>query len=611
MSIVFNAHKIKKSIGPRMLFQGITFGIESGSRIGLVGPNGAGKSTLLKCMAGLDETDDGDMVWTSQVKRSYITQSPVYRDDQSLKDFLVSGLTALEIKDFDSSELTYDLWELISKLNLQETDLEKKFVELSGGGQKKAQIIRALLSKPDFLLMDEPTNHLDVDSIMWVEDYLRNRQDIGYIIVTHDRLFLENTVDEILEINPTFKDGYIRSRGGYAEYIEQRNEYVRAQNVQQQRRQNDLRTELAWLRRGAIARLKKQQARQNSAHELIAEVDNLKTLNRSRKIDIEMKTSGKSPKKLVEINHLNVSRNSKKLITDLNFLIHKNTRLGLLGANGSGKSTLIQLILDSEKLTGGLEYTGEIKKYDDIKVNYFEQNRKSLNPNASVLKNICPDGDYVHVHGKPVHVRGYLDRFGFRHDQHDLKVKEISGGEQNRLLLAILMTQECQLLILDEPTNDLDFQTLDSLKETLDQFDGAIILVSHDRAFLDEVCNEVLYFSQEKNDNELIRFVSFLQWQDWISEKKKAEVIAAKNASKNPKKTARLSYKEEREYGIIEESIAKKESDVDKLKADLSNEDVTSNAKKLLEITTQIGALEIEIEKSYQRWQVLEDKKNS
>ena len=611
MSIVFTAHKIKKSIGPRLLFQNITFGIESGSRIGLVGPNGAGKSTLLRCMAGLDQADGGDLVWSKEVKRAYITQSPVYKDDQTLKSFLISGLSPSEIKEFDSSELIYDLWELISKLNLQETDLEKKFGELSGGGQKKAQIIRALLSKPDFLLMDEPTNHLDVDSIMWVEDYLRNRNDIGYLIVTHDRLFLENTVDEILEINPTFKDGYIRSRGGYAEYIEQRGDYVRAQNVQQQRRQNDMRTELAWLRRGAIARLKKQQARQNSAHELIAEVENLQSLNRSRKIDIEMKTTGKSPKKLVEINKLNVSRNSKKLITNLDFLIHKNTRLGLLGANGSGKSTLIQLILDSTKLNGGLEFTGEIKKYDDIKVNYFEQNRKSLNPNASVLKNICPEGDYVHVHGKPVHVRGYLDRFGFRQDQYDLKVKEISGGEQNRLLLAILMTQECQLLILDEPTNDLDFQTLDSLKETLDQFDGAIILVSHDRAFLDEVCNEVLYFSQDKNDNELIRFVSFLQWQDWISEKKKSEVAAAKSAAKTIKKTARLSYKEEREFGLIEEAIALKETEVEELKAKLSDNAVTSDAKKLLEITTHIGGLEVEIGKSYERWQVLEDKKNS
>lgn len=615
MNIVFNTHKIKKSIGPRVLFDGLSFGIEAGARVGLVGPNGSGKSTLLKCMAGLDELDRGELVWSSNVKRSYITQSPKTDDQQSLKSFLISGLTPQEIKEFDESELVYDLWELISKLNLQETDLEKKFSDLSGGGQKKAQIIRGLLSKPDFLLMDEPTNHLDVDSIMWVEDYLRNRTDLGYMVVTHDRLFLQNTVDEIIEINPSFKEGYIRCRGGYAEYLEQRNEYIRAQNVQQQRLQNDLRHEMAWLRRGAIARLKKQQARQNATHELIAEVDQLKTLNRSRKIEIEMKTTGKSPKKLVEINNLNSRRGEKILIKDFSFLIHKNTRLGLLGANGCGKSTLIQLIIDEAKAAGtGLDYSGQIKKYEDLKVNYFEQNRNSLNGHESVLKNICPDGDYVHVHGQPVYGRSYLDRFGFRRDQHDLKVKEISGGEQNRLLIAKLMTQECQLLILDEPTNDLDFQTLDSLRDTLDQFDGAIILVSHDRAFLDEVCNEIIYFSQEKSNNELIRFVSFLQWQDWLDDlknKNSSKAIAKKAEDAAKKKTGKLSYKEEREYATIEESILEKEAELDGLRQQMQNPEVLADSKKLVEISTQIHAREQDIEKMYSRWQQLEAKKGT
>ncbi len=615
MNIVFNTHKIKKSIGPRVLFDGLSFGIEAGSRVGLVGPNGSGKSTLLKCMAGLDELDKGDLVWSSNVKRSYITQSPNTDDQQSLKSFLISGLTPKEIKEFDESELVYDLWELISKLNLQENDLDKKFADLSGGGQKKAQIIRGLLSKPDFLLMDEPTNHLDVDSIMWVEDYLRNRTDLGYMVVTHDRLFLQNTVDEIIEINPSFKEGYIRCRGGYAEYIEQRSEYIRAQNVQQQRLQNDLRHELAWLRRGAIARLKKQQARQNATRELIAEVDQLKTLNRSRKIDIEMKTTGKSPKKLVEINNLNVKRGDRTLIKDFNFLIHKNTRLGLLGSNGCGKSTLIQLIIDAAKASdSGLEFTGEIKKYDDLKINYFEQNRQSLEGNLSVLKNICPDGDYVHVHGQPVYGRSYLDRFGFRRDQMDLKVKEISGGEQNRLLIAKLMTHECQLLILDEPTNDLDFQTLDSLRDTLDQFDGAIILVSHDRAFLDEVCNEIVYFSEDKANHELIRFVSFLQWQDWLDDQKNKnspKALAKKAEEAAKKKNGKLSYKEEREYTMIEETISVKEAVVEKLKANLGTPEILADSKKLVEISAEINILESDVEKMYARWQELEAKKGN
>lgn len=628
MANALSISKAKKSIGSRELFGDLSFGLDLGARVAIVGPNGAGKSTLLRCLSGTEKIDSGAMVWNANTTRYYVSQSPNINLQEaqvlSLWDYFRRAAPKDEQEHFETSESSMRLWELISKINFGESDLSKTCASLSGGGMKKAQIIQALLQKPDFLLMDEPTNHLDVDGIMWLESFLRDQRDLGLVLVSHDRLFLQNTVDEIIEINPTFRDGHLRSRGGYVEYIEARTEYLRAQKVIQQRKENDMRKELTWLRRGAIARLKKQQARQNSAAELISEVDELRSLNRSRQIDMEMKTSGRSPKKLVEFENVTMSRGDRTLISNLNLLIHKNTRLGLLGSNGSGKSTLINQIVaaaqknlpeklkQTVKVDSSLSVKGKISCYDDIQINYFDQSREQLQSEKSVLKNICPEGDYVHVAGSPVFARSYLDRFGFRRDQHDLKVRELSGGEQNRLVLAKLMTKQSQLMILDEPTNDLDFEMLNSLRDTLDQFDGAIILVTHDRAFMDEVCNEILYFSEELQNFELVKFSSFLQWQDWKIEtqaKKNSETKEREQAAQQ-KKSGRLTYKEEREFTTIEESIQTLETTLVQLNQALIQPEVSADPKKLVQLSNEIDDVQKKIEKAFNRWQELEAKKN-
>ncbi|MFN8789978.1 MAG: ABC-F family ATP-binding cassette domain-containing protein [Bdellovibrionales bacterium] len=616
MSVILSVSDAEKSLGARTLFQALSFGLDEGARVGLVGPNGSGKSTLLKILAGRDNLDRGHVVWSKRVHVEYVEQSPNPRPEISLEDFLFEG-SRVRIEDPRTAAL---MWESFSRLNVTGLDLSQKFNDLSGGTRKKAQIVRAILNEPQVLLMDEPTNHLDIESIMWVEDFLKSRTGMTLLLISHDRLFLQNVVSEILELNPQYREGYIRSRGGYAEYLELKDETARTQRVHQQRRENDLRRETAWLRRGAIARQTKQSARQQAAAELSTEVETLKSLNRNRDLEIELKSSSRSPQKLVELENVTLSRGDQVLVKGLNLMLHRRTRLGLLGRNGSGKSSLIQALLRIQ--TQGLEISaGKIRRYEDLKVSYFEQHRSHLNPEKTLLRSVCPEGDYVHVRGQPIFAKSYLDRFQFRRDQHDLKVKELSGGEQNRLVMAMMMTQEAQLMVLDEPTNDLDFDTLESLRKALVEFDGAMVLVSHDRAFLDEVCDEILYFPEERESvGQLVKFQSFLQWQDWklkaagsvtstARKSQDSESAVSKSPTSPETRPRKLSYLEQREYDQIEGVILDAETQLASLQLELEKPETVSDSTKLVQLTQEYQTLSAKIEQLYARWQYFESKK--
>jgi ATP-binding cassette subfamily F protein uup len=612
MSSILSVHQATKSIGSRTLFRGLSFGLQRGSQVGLVGPNGAGKSTLLKCLAGLDTLESGSIVWSQNTRISYVAQNPIVQKGQSIEDFLFKGGSL----DMAPMETQVKMWELFSKLEIQEGDLSREIVQLSGGNQKKLQIIRGLISNPDVLLMDEPTNHLDVESIMWLEGYLSNQPQLTFILISHDRLFLQNVVKEMIEVNPQYRDGFIRSPGGYAEYLLHKQNMQATLQVQEQRLKNDLTRETEWLRRGSIARQTKQSARINSAEQLKEDVEILKGLNRSREIAIEMSTGQRSPKKLVEVINLTLTRPGRErpLFQNLDLLIHRHTRLGLLGDNGSGKSSLIEALVNEDPRSKSLIFeSGQVKRYEDLVINRFEQDRSSLLMEKTLLQNICPDGDYVFVKGEPIFGRSYLDRFRFQRNQHDLKVKELSGGEQNRLMIALMMAKNSHLLILDEPTNDLDFETLASLKSALQEFEGAIILVSHDRAFLDEVCTEILYFPRaSENSNELIKFSSFLQWQDWrqnLSAQKKQE--KKDKAASSSSQSTKLSYKETRELEQMESAIQEKESLLQSLKNQMNDPLLMTQSVKLVELTREMAQLESEISTLYSRWESLEKKKNN
>lgn len=603
MSVILSVSNAMKSIGPRVLFKDLTFGMMKSDRIGLVGPNGSGKSSLLKCLAGEDTLDTGKIIWSGKASRVYVSQSPRNYQGLSIRDFLSDK------HDLDTKTESY-AWELLSKLGSNSFDWELKFSALSGGEQKKLQIVKAFLHHPDVVLMDEPTNHLDVDSISLLEDFLDSQNEVTVLVISHDRLFLQNVVKEVMDLDARYRDGYLRIKGGYAEYLEASQEMFRAQNVAQERLENDMRRETAWLRRGAIARLKKQKARQDAAHDLIDEVAKLSDLNKKRTIDINLKSDDRIPKKLIEIEDLSLSRGDKKLFEHLNLVISRGSRIGLLGSNGSGKSSFIRAVLGRD--TSALKIdSGTIKRFDELKYSYFEQQRELLEFEKTLLQNICPMGDYVHVHGNPLHARSYLDRFRFRRDQHDLKVKELSGGEQNRLLIAKLMTEKVQLMVLDEPTNDLDFETLSSLKKSLTEFDGAVILVSHDRTFMDEVCDQILYFDEA--NHKLTMYSSFFQWQSGISDSSSnfstngtaSPLPAVESSGAKPTAKKKLSYKEQKEFDEMESTILGKESQLAHFQNELSLPEVQVNSTRLIEVTKSISQLEAEIENLYSRWQQL------
>ena len=356
------------------------------------------------------------------------------------------------------------------------------------------------------------------------------------------------------------------------------------------------------------ARLTKQKARIDRAGTLKADVEELSSKNAARTVKIEFKDADRNPQKLMEVSHITKAYDGRILFKDFTYMVTPKTRMALLGDNGSGKSTLIRILLGQE-----VPDMGEVKQAERLKVAYFEQNRETLNPKQSVLKNICPDGDYVHYQGTYVFARSYLERFQFNRQQMDLPVEKLSGGEQARLRIAQLMLNEAQVLVLDEPTNDLDVATLGVLEESLRDFNGAVILVTHDRYFMDQVAKEIIYFHKNSDgNNTLERFAGYLQWEEWFEEQKDLEnqkkVEAkeeAKAASGKPKK---LSFKEKFELENMESTILGLEDRLAAAQTESTLPHIVSDAGKVQELYTEIAKLQAEIERLYARWAELEQK---
>lgn len=605
MATLISAYQLSKSFASKTLFKNISFAIDTQQKIGLLGPNGAGKSTLLKIISGEIQPDSGQISFSNSLRLGYLNQKPQFESDKTIYEVLIEATD----DPYDSFNISL-AFELIKKLSLDTApDAENTYVKtLSGGWQKRVALARELMKKPNLLLLDEPTNHLDIQSILWLEDFIANENQISFLIVTHDRAFLQNTCNIIFDLDPRNPDGLIKSFGDYAQFLETKSMLLEGQKRLEEKKRNTMMIEKAWLARGPQARLTKQKARQNRAHELISEVDNLESKNMLRKADFDFSGNDKSPKKLIELNHVMKSFGARPLFSDLSGMIRPKARIGLLGSNGCGKSTLIKIMMGEEKAS-----TGEVFINQDININYFEQGKESLNQNTTVLKVICPEGDYVHFQGQPVFARSYLSRFHFNSFQMDMPVSKLSGGEQSRLLLAKLMLTSAHVLILDEPTNDLDVETLDVLSECLNDFPGALILVSHDRFFLDQNTNEIWAFTQDPKGS-VIKFSDYYQWETWFRSEGEALAklkdipVPVQNNEKSGSSNKKLSYKETLEYEKIETLIAEQEEQLKKMQNDLTSPDIQSHFSKLTELTEKISLLENEIARLYERWQHLESK---
>ncbi len=609
MAILVSAHQLNKSFAARPLFDGLTFSVETGERIGLIGPNGAGKSTLLRILAGRDTPDSGNLSLQRGLKVGYLEQVPQFKDGATIGSTVIEGTANPH-----DWECLARAQEALSHLALAEAGLtpETEIRNLSGGWKKRVALARELVKQPDLLLLDEPTNHLDVESILWLEELIA-ASTFATITITHDRVFLQRVANRIVELDRRLPGGLFSVTGHYVDYLEKRELLISAQERREVILKNTLRRETEWLRQGAKARTTKQQARIQRAGDLKSEVDELNYRNQSRTARIEFQSTDKSPKKLIEAKGISKTvpgtSSGRALFRDVDLILTPGTRLGLLGPNGCGKSTLIRVLLGLEQPDSGAVF-----RSDQLAISYFEQNREALDPTLTVAKTICPVGDFVHYRGNRVHIRSYLDRFLFTQGQMDMAVGKLSGGEQSRLLIARLMLQEANLLVLDEPTNDLDTATLAVLEECLTEFNGAVILVTHDRYFLDQVATRILAFDvRSQPPGELISFADLAQWERWYKERE-AALKKATQAGERPATTARkqklsfrkLSYKDQRELDQMEETIQKAEAELARwTEASMAPENAT-NAIRMTEIARAMAAAQEEVDRLYRRWEELE-----
>lgn len=600
MSQLLSANNLSHSFAGRTLFKGVSLGIFEKDRIGLVGPNGAGKSTLMKILCRQLKSDVGDVVWRRGLQVGYLNQNPQFEPGEQLYDAIVS-------KALDPIEATAKAYEWISKLELDQFSIDMPVDQLSGGWKKRVALARELVCEPEILLLDEPTNHLDIEGILWLEDFLTNAP-MAVMTITHDRLFLQRVANKIFDLDQKNPTNLLVVDGDYSQYLETKDLLVRGQQHRQWTLQNTLRRETEWLRRGAKARQTKQKARIERASDLKDDVQELAFKNRQRKIGIEFDKGDRAPKKLIEADQITKIFGDQVLFYNFSTLVSPKTRMGLIGPNGVGKSTLIKALLGRESIQ-----SGQIKLAEDVQISYFEQNRETLNPKLSLLKNICPEGDYVNYLGQYVHARSYLERFLFEARQMDLPVERLSGGEQSRLRIAQMMLEPANVLVLDEPTNDLDLETLTVLEASLKDFPGAVILVTHDRYFMDQVANEILAFStDEQGRGVLERFADYLQWEAWKTERdlQKNKAPQKKNISSGietngvprDENLKKLSNKERSELEKMESVIQNLEAEVKVLELTSAQPEVVANASRLQELFSEITLKQKKVEDLYLRW---------
>lgn len=594
MSLLVNCQSICKSFGAQHLFNDLSLSFHTEEKLGLIGPNGSGKSTLLKLVGDVEQVDGGEIVKRQNLKCTYLPQEEELPESSTVHDILLNSLNS---GDLDEVEKYSRVKKWIARAEFLDEDQEVK--QLSGGWKKRVSIVKALMQEPELLLMDEPTNHLDLEGIIWLEKVL-NSSTFSYILVTHDRYFLENCTTKIIEIDKTYPDGFFRVKGNYSDFILEKEHFLENQAQLESSLANKSRRETEWLRRGPKARTSKARYRIDEAYRLKDELQSVKTRNRaSGTVGIEFNATGRRTKRLIEVEGIKKSIGGKLLIDKLDFLLTPGTKLGLMGRNGTGKSTLIGMVNQTIKPD-----EGKISYADDIEIVLFDQTRESLDQSVSLKRAMAPDGDSVVFNGRSIHVASWAKRFRFRADQLEQPVSHLSGGEQARVLISQLMLQPADVLLLDEPTNDLDIDTLEILEASLKEFPGAIIVVSHDRALLDRVTNQVIGLDGKGNAG---LYADYQQWVKLVSEAEKSEPQAI--PEKKKKKTDRvrkLSYNEQRELSNIEEQLPLLEEELEKYQQKLCDPKVMSDAEKLTEISQLLHTCQVKVETMYERWEELE-----
>jgi len=604
MASLLSCLGISKSFGARPLFQNFTLHLADGERLGLIGRNGSGKSTLMAILAGLETPDTGEVVRRKGLRVGYVDQETVFPEGETVWSVLEKSIATLSLED---SEQDRSLHMLVGKVGFDDPYQEARL--LSGGWQKRLAIAEQVARRPELLLLDEPTNHLDLEGIEWLESFLASEVP-SYVVVSHDRLFLENAVREMAELGRNFPDGIFRAPGAYSIFLEKREEFLRAQASYEDSLANRVRTEVEWLRRGPKARATKAKARIDNAHRLMDELDTTRTLNRSGVATIDFESTERQTKRLLEAENLTKGYTERPLFRNLSFLLGPRMRLGLVGANGSGKTTLLRLLLGQEEPD-----QGAVHRADFLKPVYFDQRREQLNPQHSLKQALGAHEDMILYRDKSIHVAAWAQRFLFDKEQLQSPVGSLSGGEHARLLIARLMLDPADLLLLDEPTNDLDIPTLEVLEDSLVDFPGALILITHDRYLLDRVSTQVLGLF---GGGEWGLYADFWQWREAVKDREKesraeAQRIASAEKAKTapPPRAQKLSYKEQREWEGMEERIHQAEAELAEAEEQLSAAAVAGDGPRMTELLAKMETLRKTVETLYARWTELEEKQSA
>lgn len=595
MPPIINAQKISKAFGAKPLFQNVSFTVSEGSRIGLIGPNGSGKSTLMRILAGTEEPDSGNVAIRKRLRLSYVEQESHFGSGVSVRSVIEQ---ALKRSDNSNSEHGVHFAETLGRAGFE--NLEAEAAALSGGWQKRLAIVEALVQAPDVLLLDEPTNHLDLAGIEWLEGLLEESA-FACVVVSHDRYFLENVASEMAELSRVYPDGVLRVRGNYSAFLEKKEEFLHAQSKRQEALENLVHSEIEWLRRGAKARTRKSKARIDKAGELMGELADLNERTRSGSAQIDFSATDRKTKRLIELENVSLEVGARRLFERLNFVITAGMRVGLVGPNGSGKTSLLRL-LRGEWAPGG----GEIRRADWLRIVYFDQSRE-LDLNQTLRRALAPDGDSVVYQDRVIHVASWAAKFLFTGEQLNQPVERLSGGERARVLIAQLMLQPADILLLDEPTNDLDIPTLEILEESLLEFRGSLVLVTHDRYMLDRVSNIVLGLDGEGNAES---FADYAQWESWQAEGSPPAKTPERSSTAAPVIQAKrkLSYKDAREYASIEQRIVDAERLLQDKRAELENPAISNDGPSLVTAHTEMEKAQKNLDALYEVWAELEEK---
>jgi len=604
MAVLLSVQGLTKAYGARPLFSELTFDLSANERVGLIGPNGAGKSTLLKILGGREESDSGIRSLRRGTKMGFVAQDDVFPHGQSVRDIVYARLEAEPLEDHEKETRVS---KVLTRTGFD--DFDKPASLLSGGWRKRLGIAREIAIEPDILLLDEPTNHLDIPGIVWLQKLLR-ASPFGYLVATHDRAFLRSVADEILEINRVYPGGFYRATGNYDQFLEHREDFLDGQARMQESVANQVRRETEWLGRKAAARTCKATSRIDEAARRRDELKELQYRNSDTgSAGLDFVGTGRQTKKLLNAVKIAKSFPGRDLFSGIDIQLSPGTKLGLLGPNGSGKSVLLKTLSGEYQPDGGT-----VTLADNLKKVIFEQGRTALNHEVTLRKALCPNGDMIAYRDRQIHVVAWAKQFLFKVEQLDVLVGALSGGEQARLRMAQMMQQPADLLFLDEPTNDLDIPALEVLEETLSEFTGALVIVSHDRELLDRICTEVIGLDGRGG---AAMYSTVQQWLN-VFEKSAARDDKATSKSTNdssPKTTRpqagskrkKLSFAEQKEYDSMESKVMAVEEKIVSLHAEVEK---SSSAGHLVlaKACKELEQAQKEVEDLYNRWQELEQK---